>query len=166
MTQLVIFDLYGTIAKEDVFDHELRPGFQELSDHLGDIPKVVFSDISFFRLLTQLKDLGILHSFQKFYGAESGITDSKDADLEKLRFAGGIIKDLSLPLEYFGVHPNNAVLIGDNEANRDRASADSYGVRFLQVPQFRHMPVADSKYQGPVFYKPRNYCLTNLIGRI
>ena len=163
MTELIILDLYGTLVKSDVEDNEARPGFQEFweyykRDHLF---VVSTDDLELYARVT-LEDSNILDNFDEVYGA--GYLD----------FLGGhYLKNLGSICQNAGVHPKDAVFIGDNCAKKDERSASYAKIRFIKVLQFRQdTPSRSSRIlngPGVVYENLRSgnlFTFKSLIGKI
>ncbi|MBN2454764.1 HAD family hydrolase [Candidatus Woesearchaeota archaeon] len=132
MAELIIFDCYGTIvpAGDDPnFRYAVRQGFHRLLYHYEDDRKMaVFSDADKRTLDFCLLKVGL------------GRLDAYNEDhltLERL-------KNLAVVCSDFEVEPSNSVFIGDNYADRDRLSAEQYGVNFIQIPQYRLTPISEN----------------------
>ena len=127
MTELIIFDVYGTIIKTDEADGIARLGLRELMDFYKHQLKVTCTDGWESMVESDLKSAGIYDNFDYHY-YKGTITKAN---------GGRIIKNLKKICEDCGLSASEAVFIGDDFSGRDEASAREFGVRFVKVPQFR-----------------------------
>ncbi|MBT3298371.1 HAD family hydrolase [archaeon] len=131
--QLIIFDFYDTIIYTEYYHNNfLRTGIKELVEHLKDqgINMVISSDAGLGEIR---RDFGytykseFLDHFNKIYGGET-------TGFDKTGMGFRMYKDLGLICEEQGFPVSRTMFIGDNFKDRDRYSADKFGIDYIIVP--------------------------------
>ncbi|MCP3684883.1 MAG: HAD family hydrolase [bacterium] len=166
MVELIILDKGGTITRQDTNECLLRDGVEEFLDYYNDKFIVISSDEEDTSLRQSINNLGLAGKFEGLYGSRF----LRHMISPNNRYHSDI-KNLGIILHDFSADPSDAVFIGDNNRCMDRNSADEYGIKFIQVPQFRsnlpHYP-EQSDNEGIIIYETPStpFSFASLIGKL
>lgn len=118
--------------KADQRDGSVRAGFSEFLKYYRNKKIVLFSDNTKTYIENDLQRAGLIKNFDKIYCRDDLIHTDKNHP-QKI----GVVKNLGKVCDDFSTSPLDGIFIGDNHIDLDNQSAKMYGLKFLQVPQFR-----------------------------
>jgi hypothetical protein len=173
--KLIIFDVYGTILKADIMDYTPRFGLAELLENYKDAIIVAFTDADESSVGYDLSSSGLINIFKRVYVDRNCVFKSdvninqERIELVRLCKKNFLLKNLEKVCNDFDIEKKDAVFIGDNRIGRDQDSALYYGIKFIQVPQYREKDPDKNtiNFNGSnVFYEPRDFSFMSLIGKL
>ena len=126
MIDLIILDLYGTIAIASEYDNHPRNGLYGFLKRNSDKRIVLATDDPLEEAVTAiLEEQKIVGQFERIYTGKHLINIRNYKD--KRKNLQGICSDLS-------ISPDRSVFISDG--NKDRLDAKRDGVKFIHVPKY------------------------------
>ena len=152
--------------KADQRDGLVRDGFSDFLRYYQNKKIVLFSDNTKKYIENDLKRAGLIKKFNKIYCRDDLISVDKNRSQNI-----GLVKNLGKVCDDFSTSPLDGIFIGDNHIDLDYQSAKMYGLKFLQVPQFRSREPDNGERnlnRGYVLYENvyKKFNFKSLIGKV
>ncbi|MBS3145706.1 HAD family hydrolase [Candidatus Woesearchaeota archaeon] len=125
-SRLLILDCYGTI----LFKDEPRKGIKRFLESQNK-PIAIADERDLTGMINRLKEAGLIGNFFDIYGGENLVDHTEYANGIKHRY---FVKNLGRIINNYKLNPRQAVMIGDNQNNLDRLSAEAYDIPFVKIP--------------------------------
>ncbi len=126
--------------------------------------------------MADLEFSGLSEKFDAVYHSRHCVPEyfprlSEELKERILKYGGGTIKNLERVCNDFHIPKSESVFIGDNFYDKDKKSAEIFGLRFIKIPQFRANPpdwIEKENNEGAIEYEDSSnpFSFETLIGRI